>query len=136
MLNRSVIIAATIMAITLGVAAHRPAAAGTLGIHIGSQHFPSKDYNNVNPGVYYIADDGATVGTYYNSERRQSVYAGWTFDSGPWRLQVGAITGYQGRVLPMVAPSVALGHGFRLTVLPKLERDGAAVAHITWETKL
>ena len=136
MLNRSAIIAATIMAITLGVAAHGTATAGTLGIHIGSQHFPSKDYNNVNPGVYYIADDGATVGTYYNSERRQSVYAGWTFDSGPWRLQVGAITGYQGRVLPMVAPSVALGHGFRLTVLPKLERDGAAVAHITWETKL
>lgn len=134
--KRAAIITATIMAITLGVAAPRPAAAGTLGIHIGSHHFPSKEYNNVNPGVYYIADDGATVGTYYNSERRQSVYAGWTFDSGPWRLQVGAITGYQGRVLPLVAPSVALGHGFRLTVLPKLERNGAAVAHITWETKL
>ena len=97
------------------------AQAGTLGLHIGSQHFPAQQYNNFNPGAYYIHDNGATVGTYYNSERRQSVYAGWTWDSGPWRLQVGAITGYERRaVLPMVVPSVALGHGFRLTALPKV----------------
>ena len=111
--------------------------AGTLGLHIGSQHFPAQQYNNFNPGAYYIHDNGATVGTYYNSERRQSVYAGWTWDSGPWRLQVGAITGYERRaVLPMVVPSVALGHGFRVTVLPKVERDGSSVIHLMWETKL
>ena len=113
------------------------ACAWALGLHIGSQHFPAQDYNNFNPGAYYIHDNGATVGTYYNSERRQSVYAGWTWDSGPWRLQVGAITGYERRaVLPMVVPSVALGHGFRLTVLPKVERNGSSVVHLMWETKL
>ena len=118
---------------TAGTLAH----AGTLGVHIGSQHFPAQDYNNFNPGAYYIHDNGATVGTYYNSERRQSVYAGWTWDSGPWRLQVGAITGYERRaVLPLIAPSVALGYGFRLTALPKVERDGSAVIHLMWETKL
>ena len=111
--------------------------AGTLGVHIGSQHFPAQQYNNFNPGAYYIHDNGATVGTYYNSERRQSVYAGWTWDSGPWRLQVGAITGYErSAVLPMVVPSVALGYGFRLTVLPKVERNGSSVIHFMWETKL
>ena len=111
--------------------------AGTLGVHIGSQHFPAQQYNNFNPGAYYIHDNGATVGTYYNSERRQSVYAGWTWDSGPWRLQVGAITGYERRaVLPMIVPSVALGYGFRLAVLPKVERGGSSVVHLMWETKL
>lgn len=112
------------------------AQAGTLGLHIGSQHFPARQFNNSNPGIYYIHSSGATVGTYYNSERRQSVYAGWTWDYGPWRLQAGAITGYRRAVMPLVAPSVALGYGFRLTVLPKVERRGSAVVHITWEMKL
>lgn len=111
--------------------------AGTLGLHIGSQHYPKQGYNNVNPGAYYIHDNGATVGTYYNSERRQSVYAGWTWDYGPFRLQAGAITGYaRSLVFPMVAPSVALGAGFRLAALPKIERGGSAVIHLMWETKL
>lgn len=39
-------------------------------------------------------------------------------------------------VLPMVVPSVALGYGFRLAVLPKVERSGSPVVHLMWETKL
>ena len=124
---------AILVALALAGAAH----ADTVGFHIGSQHFPAKQYNNFNPGAYYIHSSGATIGTYYNSERRQSVYAGWTWDSGPWRLQVGAITGYErAKVLPVVMPSVALGHGFRLVVLPKVERNGSSVIHFMWETKL
>ena len=123
---------ALLVALALAGAAH----ADTLGFHIGSQHFPAKQYNNANPGVYYIHDSGATIGTYYNSERRQSVYAGWTWDHGPWRLQAGAITGYKRAVMPLVAPSVLLGYGFRLTVLPKVERRGSSVVHLTWEMKL
>ena len=110
--------------------------AGTLGLHIGSQHDPARDFNNANPGAYYISDEGWTVGTYYNSERKQSVYAGKSWDFGPFRLQAGLITGYSRPVLPMVAPSVSLGAGFRLTVLPKVERGGSSVIHLTWETKL
>ena len=124
---------ALLVALALAGAAH----ADTLGLHIGSQHFPAKQYNNFNPGAYYIRSSGATIGTYYNSERRQSVYAGWTWDYGPWRLQAGAITGYRrAAVLPLIAPSVSLGYGFRLTVLPKVERRGSAVVHLTWEMKL
>ena len=124
---------AILVALALAVAAH----ADTVGFHIGSQHFPAKQYNNFNPGAYYIHSSGATIGTYYNSERRQSVYAGWTWDYGPWRLQAGAITGYRrAAVLPLIAPSVSLGYGFRLTVLPKVERRGSAVVHLTWEMKL
>ena len=124
---------AIMAALALAGAAH----ADTVGFHIGSQHFPAKQYNNFNPGAYYIHSSGATIGTYYNSERRQSVYAGWTWDYGPWRLQAGAITGYRrAAVLPLIAPSVSLGYGFRLTVLPKVERRGSAVVHLTWEMKL
>ena len=124
---------AIMVALALAGAAH----ADTIGFHIGSQHFPAKQYNNANPGAYYIHSSGATIGTYYNSERRQSVYAGWTRDYGPWRLQAGAITGYRrAAVLPLIAPSVSLGYGFRLTVLPKVERRGSAVVHLTWEMKL
>ena len=124
---------AIMVALALAGAAH----ADTLGFHIGSQHFPAKQYNNFNPGAYYIHSSGATIGTYYNSERRQSVYAGWTWDYGPWRLQAGAITGYRrAAVLPLIAPSVSLGYGSRLTVLPKVERRGSAVVHLTWEMKL
>lgn len=112
------------------------AQAGTLGLHIGSQHFPAQQYNDFNPGVYYISDQGWTAGTYYNSERKQSVYAGKSWDYGPFRLQAGFITGYSRPVLPMVAPSVGLGAGFRLTVLPKVERDGSAVIHLMYEVKL
>lgn len=112
------------------------AQAGTLGLHIGSQHYPAKDFNNANPGVYYISDQCWTVGAYYNSERKQSVYAGKSWDFGPFRLQAGLITGYSRPVLPMLAPSVSLGAGFRLTVLPKVERGGSSVIHLTWETKL
>ena len=125
------------IALILALAMSGMAHADTLGFHLGSQHFPAQQYNNINPGVYYIHSSGATVGTYYNSERRQSMYAGWTWGSGPWRLQVGAITGYERRaVLPMIVPSVALGYGFRLAVLPKVDRDGSSVVHLMWETKL
>ena len=124
------------IALILALALAGVANAGTLGLHIGSQHYPARDFNNANPGVYYIHSSGATIGTYYNSERRQSVYAGWTWDYGPWRLQAGAITGYRRTVMPMIAPSVALGYGFRLTMLPKVERRGSSVVHLTWEMKL
>ena len=124
---------AIMVALALAGAAH----ADTLGFHIGSQHFPSKQYNNANPGAYYIHSSGATIGTYYNSERRQSVYAGWTWDYGPWRLQAGAITGYRrAAVLPLIAPSVSLGYGFRLTALPPFGSQGSAVLHLSFETKL
>ena len=123
---------ALILALALAGAAH----AGTLGLHIGSQHFPAQDFNNANPGAYYISDDGWTVGTYYNSERKQSVYAGKSWDFGPFRLQAGLITGYSRPVLPLVAPSVGLGAGFRLTVLPKVERGGSSVIHLMYEVKL
>lgn len=102
-----------------------------LGLHLASAHVPRGDMNNVNPGVYCIRPSGATLGLYRNSYRKASIYAGWTWNYGPWRLQAGLITGYHTPF--MVAPSVALGHGWRLVVLPKVESGGSTVLHLQYE---
>ena len=52
------------IALILALALAGVANAGTLGLHIGSQHYPARDFNNANPGVYYIHSSGATIGTH------------------------------------------------------------------------
>jgi hypothetical protein len=41
------------IALILALALAGVANAGTLGLHIGSQHFPAQQYNNANPGAHY-----------------------------------------------------------------------------------
>lgn len=112
-----------------------------VGLHLGSYH-TSGNWNNFNPGVY-VYHNGWTAGTYYNSERSQSAYAGYTFEGalvGPFSygLTVGAITGYaRARVLPMVVPSVSFHAteraSARLSFIPPFEKNGAAVFHLSVE---
>ena len=86
--------------------------AATFGVHIGSTHYPGGSYqNNFNPGVYVRTDDGITVGTYYNTLRRASVYAGYTYEYGPFGLLGGVVTGYQ----PKLIDGVSYGQGKALT---------------------
>lgn len=86
--------------------------AATFGVHIGSSHYPGGSYqNNFNPGVYLRTDDGITVGTYYNTLRRASVYAGYTYEIGPLGLLGGVVTGYQ----PKLIDGVSYGQGKALT---------------------
>ena len=40
------------------------------------------------------------------------------------------------RIALIITLALALGYGFRLTVLPKVERRGSSVVHLTWEMKL
>lgn len=98
------------------------------GLHIGSHHFPAYQYNNVNPGGYVRMSSGMTYGAYYNSERKFSVYAGYTMDWGPFSLTAGLITGYQGKaVVPMLVPTVRLGKiqntTVRVAFMPKASKD-------------
>lgn len=115
-----------------------------IGLHLGSKHFQSEfKYNNVNPGLYVVYD-GWTAGGYYNSERRPSFYAGYTWE---YRtkfltpgLTVGAITGYKrASVLPMIVPSISVGLteqvSARLTFIPKVEKSSASVLHLSIERK-
>lgn len=120
--------------------------AHTIGVHIGSQHFPNATYNNINPGAYFKHDSGATVGAYRNSFRKASAYVGWTFEYGSAAVTVGGITGYShtgarmiaGDVALMVAPSIRLpvsigGISPRLAYLPKAHPKGAHVLHLMLE---
>ena len=127
------------------------AQAATFGIHAGSAHFPGGSYqNNFNPGVYLRTDDGITIGTYYNTLRRVSFYAGYTFEYGPVGVLGGLITGYQPKLIdglsygqgkaltPMLAASLKLPPlgGFKpmLMLVPPF-RSSPAVLHIAFEHK-
>jgi hypothetical protein len=80
------------------------------GAHLMSYH-DAGNYNNANLGAYVQHQSGVTVGSYYNSERKQSHYGGYTFkpfDQFP-RLDVtaGMVSGYSaGRFVPFVLPSL------------------------------
>lgn len=129
-----------------------------IGLHLRSHHFsdgprgkwwePDYQYNNVNPGVYAY-HDGWTAGVFYNSERRVSVYGGYTFESPQWNklsvaATVGLISGYGSSktIYPMLIPSVAWEHGFlgrgstlRMMFMPKAAKNGSAALHLTHEWK-
>lgn len=68
----------------------------TGGLHLGSQHFPAKEYSNSNPGAY-LRFDSVQVGAYRNSYGRPTVYAGWVQPVGPVDLMLGVASGYDRR---------------------------------------
>lgn len=123
--------------------------AATLGVHVGSTHYPGGSYqNNFNPGVYLRTDDGITVGAYYNTLRRASVYAGYTYQYGPFGLLGGVVTGYQPKVIdgliygegktltPMLALSLQLPDlgGFKpMVMLVPPFQNSPAVLHLAFE---
>ena len=102
-----------------------------LGLHLLSVH-AQPGYELATPGFYAVAPHGATLGLMRNSEGRASAYAGLTMRRGDLALTVGAITGYQrARVLPLVVPSVQLGAGARLSLVPNA--FGAWALHLSLE---
>jgi hypothetical protein len=127
--------------------ARHPLAPSFIGLHIGSYHFSAapaghRAWNDTNPGVYARWSNGLTVGTLYNSERRQSAYAAWTWETERWHgltaaVTAGAITGYAATVSPLLSlsGSVALSQrtALRLSLLPKAHPQASAVAHLSAE---
>lgn len=113
-----------------------PAAATTIGLHLGSVH-STPGWCNYNPGVYMRTDAGLTLGTYRNSECRTSAYAGWTLEARRGKLSaavtMGAVTGYAARpVQPLLVPSVKVA-ALRLSYIPKINRSGAHALHFSFE---
>lgn len=120
-----------------------------IGFHIGSKHFPQAEWNNSNPGVYLRgtinnagwASGSYVVGTYYNSERHQSAYIGRVVPIlGNFDLVVGVISGYErAAILPMVVPSVRFPlvdrWDARVSFLPRVEKSGANVVHLSFERR-
>ena len=115
------------------------ARAGTIGVHVASMHFPERDFNNFNPGLYYRSDLGWTAGAYRNSLRQVSAYAGYTWERGVFGLTAGAVSGYAGNsVQPLLVPSMSVfavhGATARLAFIPRVEkRIGSHVLHLMME---
>jgi hypothetical protein len=111
-----------------------------VGVHVGSKHWPARDYRNFNPGIYARATNGLTVGLYRNSESRNSAYIGMTLQTPRAYLgmrpavTIGAVSGYRRPYL--LAPSVLFGDHVRIVVLPKIEKDGAAIVSLMLEMPL
>lgn len=133
--------ATTLLAIVFSLpVAHTQTRIEAMGFHVGSYHLPAYDHNNRNPGNYVRWSNGATLGTYFNSERHQSAYVGYTQQWGAFSLTTGLITGYERKLLlPMVVPSVRVAQfdnvSVRIAVLPRFERYGSTVVHLMIEVK-
>nr|WP_297388312.1 hypothetical protein [uncultured Roseateles sp.] len=123
-----------------------PAKAQTLGVHIGSQHYPARDRNNVNPGIYYVTESGWLVGGYHNSFRKLSLYGGhtwqlWQHEPTGLRADVAVMlaTGYNTKfglrpgVLPSVAYPVAAGWRARLSYGPRTDPKASHLLHLSIE---
>lgn len=144
-LTRYDLVAALAGCAVLAFCTPQAAPAQTVGLHIGSQHWPQKDYTNSNPGLYYRAQGGFTIGAYRNSERHLGVYLGQTYEGryGPFRAAatLGVVYGYERTpMLPMLIPSVAFdmtkGCRVRLAVIPAVTKKQSSVAHAMAECDL
>ncbi len=79
------------------------ASADDIIVHVGSYHQDDtyyydgsiEKYNNFNPGIGYLTDNGWTVGMYKNSYKDLSVYAGksWLWNCGVAGLKCGGMIG-------------------------------------------
>lgn len=103
-----------------------------IGLHLLSLH-AQPGMETATPGIYARhAPSGTTLGLLRNSEGKASAYAGLTFERGPVAITLGAVTGYQrAAVLPLVVPSLQLGGGLRLSLIPN--PFGAWALHLSAE---
>lgn len=84
-----------LLAACLGFAAFDARSEVVVGVHVGSQHFPNKEYHsNVNPGIY-VRSGQWQAGYFRNSYKRDAFYAGYVQPIGRVDLMVGLSTGYQ-----------------------------------------
>lgn len=122
-------------------------AAAVIGVHLTSVHLQPElaerngnpeGYNDANPGLYVRTAAGWQAGSYWNSHRKPTFYAGkaWTLVAGDgWDAGVflAGATGYPaGSVVPMVAASVRVGV-IRFTATPRVGDKASAVVHASIE---
>lgn len=104
-------IAALCLALSLAV----PAQAGTLLSGFATHHLQGSNWCENNYGIGYRTDDNWAVGYYKNSLCKPSFYVAKEFTTSqqrPLRLGIllGAVTGYNIRVVPVVLPELVLGY--------------------------
>lgn len=120
-----------------------PETLSVVGLHVGTYH-DNGPYENFNPGVYWVHNNW-TAGTYYNSVRTTSVYAGYTWN---WKtptlpvvdavtLTAAIATGYPNTidgtdlsllVLPSARINLSPTVGMRFTLLPYVRKYNPATS--------
>lgn len=128
-----------------------------VGVMLGSVHssrvdvIAHREWNNFNPGVYIgVADTWAslggewTIGTYYNSIRKQSVFAAYSYHlADNFDVLVGAVSGYNGpgyaakQVSPMLVPSfhcaIGMGYSARVSLAVGVYKNSATALNFAIE---
>lgn len=122
----------------------RAQALTSMGVHVGSWHSDNSSgrWNNSNPGIFGTMEIGGVeyiAGSYYNSERRQTFYAGYNWRPYTWlSVPIVLASGYE-KVMLMPVPTVhvPLGRGLsaNVSVLPKVRSDGAWVVHSSFQLR-
>jgi hypothetical protein len=119
----------------------------TVGLHTLSAHSAS-GYNGVNPGLYALWPNGAALGAYHNSYRRNSTYVGWLWQidrANRFGVLLGGATGYGSTtermpIAPLVVPSVrwepSRGMYARLSFFPDPRKGAVQVLHLSFEWTL
>lgn len=109
-----------------------------MGIHVGSSHIdPDRHFSNDNKGIYWKLDNKYVVGTYANSIGRQSTYVVKEFrHSKYFSVGIGAVSGYNNSVIPMVVPTFSVTNNVKVSYIPKTNLSGAHVVHVMYEVKL
>ena len=121
----------------------------TVGFHVHSYHSSKyassylrasdegRRFNNENPGVYVINEDGWALGAYHNSFSRPTFYSGRFVNVwGPLDVALGVATGYKEGLVPMVVPTIHAGP-IRLWVQPALGGpNNTTMVHLSLEFKL
>lgn len=150
-MKKTSVLALVLLALSFKSAA---AAEQMVGFHLFSHHSPGRDYNNINPGAYIVqpasCGDGIVLGGYLNSYKRFTVYGGCYFSL--YRTSVfsvdffgGLATGYRHEETPVNIGGVALlgmpsfrlninsSTGLRFTYVPRIEKRGASLLHLSVE---
>jgi hypothetical protein len=105
-----------------------------LGMHIGTYHFDrGRNYREFNPGAY-VRVDRWQAGAYNNSHGKLSVYGTYAVPLAKRiDLAIGAATGYNGSIVPVVVLTYSFDAGPRLGLIPSSPKGGSGGVHLAHE---
>ena len=115
----------------------------TIGLDIYSHHF-SSGFQNATPGIYAafetFPETSVVVGLYKNSEGGNSAQIGAAYRlSKHARVYVGLVTGYKAGLTIIATPQLILPLSLKNNVvfsfIPKVDKYGSSVVHLSLETK-
>lgn len=113
-----------------------------IGLHLGTAHSnitTGYSPNDFNPGVYVETVDNYSLGMYYNSDKKSTIYVGKTLHYSNVSLLIGVATGYNKPLTPAIIPSIKIpitkDFSSRFWYIPKYN-SGASGVHMSIEWRM